>query len=1037
MTKHNGLITIFARHPVAANLLMLLIFLVGAFSLYKINTQLLPTFGLKFVTVSVAWPGATATDIERSITVPLEQELRNVDNLKELRSISRDGYTSIILEMQQNVDMGLALDQAKEEVALVRNLPQDSEPPIIMRVINFEPIARLLITSPGSITELRPIVRQFERQLLDRGIGKIEITGLPDQEIAIQVPTQKLAELQLSLNQIGELVRARSVDQPAGRVGGAAASKQLRSPGKIRTLKGFNDLPILTDVTGRLIRLGDIAVIEKRPREDEVLVKYQGKPAVQMQLFRGESASALKAADILNKWLAEIKPTLSQGIHIQVFEENWQYIKDRINLLIKNGLTGFGLILIVLFFFLNRKVAFWVAMGIPISIFAAIGALYLIGGSINMVSLFAFIMTLGIIVDDTIVVGEEALTQMQAGIEPKMAIENAAYRMLPPIMASSLTTISAFIPLMLVRDIIGEILLDIPLVVICVIAASLLECFYVLPGHLRRSFKRYNDNNKHHPIRSKIDSSFARFRDVRFRKYVDVAIRARWLTLSFAAAFFLISIGLIFSGRINFTFFPSPDIATLQANIQFSAGTPSSHVKAFLQRVETALHKTDKQLSEAGQSLIITSLSVENQAAVHPSEAAGSRGSEFAHVLVELTQPDDREVRNKTFIQTWYDNVKIPPGVENFTITTPRTGPPGEDIDVQLTSNNVKNLKLAALDLQDVLRRFQGVTSIKDDMPFGQEQLIYALKPQAKALGLTIDGVGEQLRSAFSGKIVQIFHEPNEEIEVRVMLPDRESDELQILEQLPIITPDGKRVLLNNVVDLKAESSLNILRHSNTELTAHVTAEVNPQITNANKIITQLKNDIVPGLIEKYGVKVTYRGRAEEQQETLTDMKYGLMLALVLIYIILAWVFASYGLPILIMLAIPLGLTGAILGHLIMGIDLTVLSLFGFFGLSGIVINDSIILVRRYMELRESDLNVHDAIVEASCQRLRPVLLTSLTTIAGLTPLLFERSLQAQFLIPMAVSIAFGLAYATVLILIVIPALLSIFEKFRSYRFVS
>lgn len=1025
-----SLISLFARHRVAANLLMVLLILLGLWSLSRINTQFLPTFKLTYINVNVAWPSATAFDIEQSIIIPLEKELRDVDELKEISSVSREGYGTISLEFNQDADMAHALEQVKERVALVRNLPQDSEPPIIQRIIRYEPIARIIITAPYDLAELRPLVHQFERELLDRGIAKIDVTGLPEQEIAIQVPIDQLLKLNLSLDQIADLIRNRSADLPAGDIGSAEVAKQLRSPGQIRKVEMFDQLPLITDAQGRLIRLGDVAIIEQRPQDQSVLVSYQNKPAVQMQLLRSETSSALGSANILTKWLAQVRPELSKGIQLHVFDENWHYIKQRIDLLIRNGITGFVLILLVLFLFLNRNVAFWVAMGIPISILTALAVLYATGGSINMVSLFAFIMTLGIIVDDTIVVGEETLSLIQSGTSPGDAVELGAKRMLPPIMASSLTTIAAFIPLMLIQDVIGKILIDIPFVVICVILASLVESFLILPGHLRHSFRRsMRESPKQHPWRKKIDEKFFHFRDHFFRRVVLFAEKNHWLVISSALALFIITMGLVFSGKVNFTFFPSPDGSTLRANVEFVAGTPESTIKQFLQQVEQGLHQADQQLTKNAKSIVLTTIAVQNQLAADRSRSLGSSGEEYAHVLVELSQPDDREVRNDALIKQWYQNVRIPPAVESFTITAPRAGPPGQDIDVALTADNPQRLKQAAINLTQVLSQYNGVSSVKDDLPFGQEQLIFQLKPQAQTLGLTLESVGQQLRAALSGKIVQIVNEPNEEIEVRVLLPDVERDQLQTLEQLPIITPQGNSVPLDNVITIDSEQSLSVLKHTNTLLTARVSAEVNPNVANANKIIEQLKQTIIPTLQQEYGVNATFKGRAEEQQKTLTDMKYGLILALVLIYIILAWVFSSYFLPILILLAIPLGLTGAVLGHWLMGIDLTVLSLFGFFGLSGIVINDSIILVRRYLELCKEQELKGQAIVDASCQRLRPVLLTSLTTIVGLLPLLFERSLQAQFLIPMAVSLAFGLAYATILVLIVVPALLSIYHR--------
>ena len=487
----------------------------------------------------------------------------------------------------------------------------------------------------------------------------------------------------------------------------------------------------------------------------------------------------------------------------------------------------------------------------------------------------------------------------------------------------------------------------------------------------------------------------------------------------------------MFGGHINFSFFPAPEGNNIYANVEFGAGTPTEKIDAFLQHLNQTLRETEKEFKKNGDDVLKIAVTYHNRNATRDREQI-NYGEQYGAVAIELISTEKREIGNKAFIEAWRKRVQLPAGIENFTITSPRGGPPGKDIDIVFSNTNIRDLKKASLDLQHALSAFAGVSDIKDNTPFAQEQLIYSLTPVGKTIGLTIQSVGRQLRAAFNGEIAQIYHEPNEEIEVTVMLPPKERYSIATLEHLPIVTQGNEVVPLGTVVQLRHHRSPDVLRHTDTKLTTHVTAEVDLNITNANKVISKLDKTTIPSLIEKYNVHVKYEGKAEEQQETFDDMKYGLLLGLSLIYIILAWVFSSYGWPILIMIAIPMGLTGAILGHFFMGLDLTILSLFGLFGLSGIVVNDSIILMNEYRHLRHAGFEVQEAIIEASCRRLRAVALTSLTTIAGLTPLLFERSLQAQFLIPMATSIAFGLAYATILILLVVPAMLSLYEKRRT-----
>lgn len=1033
MSKHQGIISHFARHRVAANLLMLLLLIVGAFSLYKLNTQFLPTIDLNFITVSAAWPGASANDVETSVINPVEKELRDLDSVKEIKSVAREGSATITIEFVQGADMPYALDQVNDRIAAIRNLPQDLKTPIISRTQFYEPIVKLLLIGGKDVNELRQRAYFYERQLLDRGVSKINITGLPNEEIAIQIPAAKLAELHLSLDKVAQIIRQRSQDVPSGTIGKYESGRQLRATNKRRTEQEFSELPVITDNKGQLVRLSDIATITRRALDNEVTLSHHGQPAVQLDLLRPNNANALKAAKIYQEWLKEIKPTLPKGLKIVAYDQRWTFIKQRIDLLLKNGLGGFILINIILFIMLNRRIAFWVSMGIPISLLAAMSILLLAGGSINMISMFAFIMTLGIIVDDTIVVAEEALTQMTEGKEVINAIEIGAHKMLPPIAASSLTTIAAFLPLMFISAIMGKVLFEIPLVVICVIIASLVECFLVLPGHLHHSLKKSPPNEGNpHSVRKLINEKFNHFKNNFFKKTVSLAVENYATTLSIASALFLISVGLVATNRINFSFFPQPESKTVYANIEFYAGTPASKIASFTNSVENALKKTNTELSKKDKPVVEESVLIKNKLTASREEAIFSRGEEFATIFVELTEPDDRKITNKEFIQTWKKHLTIPPEVENFSVSSPRVGPPGEDIDIKISGTDWVKLKAAAEELKKEIERFPGASEARDNLPFGQEQIIFDISTEGKALGLTTESVGKQLRAAFNGEIVQIFHEPSEEVEVRVVLPDEERYRLKIMESLPILTPAGLTIPLPNAINTHYKRSLNILRHTNTLPTVHVTAEVDNSMANANNILNQLQGNVLPNLEKKYGVIIQLKGTSEEQALTLQDMKIGAAIALVLIYIILAWVFNSYTLPSLIMLTIPFGLTGAILGHLIMGLDLTILSLFGVFGLSGIVINDSIILVNRYIQIRHEFENVNDAIIESSCQRLRAVLLTSLTTIAGLTPLLFETSIQAQILIPMAVSISFGLMLSTVLILVVVPSLLVAHQKLRN-----
>jgi multidrug efflux pump subunit AcrB len=1019
-----SLLGVFARHRVAANLLMAMMILSGLVALQKLNVQFFPNFELDRITVNTTWSGASAEDIETGVTVPLEQRLRSINRLKEMWSTSATGSSGIALEFDEKSDMTIALEEVKKQVDDFTNIPEDAENIKVSQILHYESVARLLISGTTQIDELRQLARQFERELLAAGIDKIDIRGLPKQQLKIEIGAEQIQRLGIGLDQLAADINAESRDLPAGLIGEEDGAREIRSKNQRRSPQDFASLEIVSEADKRIL-LGDIAQIRRDHSPSSPTISVRGQNAVVLVLRRNETGDSLKSAEILQNWLEQTRLQLPPSIKIEVFNERWQLIKQRILLLLKNGTGGLALVLIILYLFLSARVAFWVAVGIPVSFMATLAVLYLVGGSINMISLFALIMALGIIVDDAIVVGEDAQAHIDIGEDPLMASEGGARRMLAPVLASSLTTIAAFLPLMLIGGQMGSIMMAIPVVIVCVIIASLIESFLILPGHLRQAFAKVR-GIKQSRLRKKLDRGFNRLRDFWFRRLVRLAIEFRWTTIAIAIGFFIFAAGLFVGGKIGWQFFPSPESTTVYANVRFVSGTASEKVDHFLEELEQQLINTIEDLDETVVSTYYT---------VHASSVGSGRainGERVGAIYVELLGSDQRETDNSSFIQNWRERVKVPPGVENFQITSRRVGPSRRELNLRITGSNPQNLKAAALDLAQTLESISGVTAIDDDMPYGREQLIYALSPAGKALGLSITDIGKQLRAAYDGIVLQRFQQGADEVEVRLQLPDVEQRRLDSLLYLPIKLPNGNFVALESVAEWRSAQGFEALRHFNGRLSVDVTADVNAAINNTAEIVSNLSHSTLPELESRYGIKISVEGRSASQRETFADMRLGAMIALILMYLVLAWVFSSYGWPFLVMLAIPLGLTGAVLGHWIMGMNLTILSMFGFFGLSGIVVNDSIILVVFYRQIRDSGKPFDAALEDAACQRLRAVLLTSLTTIAGLTPLLFETSRQAQFLIPMAVSIAFGLAFATILILLVLPAMLSIYEDARA-----
>ncbi|MAR90820.1 MAG: acriflavin resistance protein [Pseudomonadales bacterium] len=1025
MSEPKGIIATFATHRVASNLLMFLFILCGLWSLRQINTQFFPSFELEYITIAVPWSGASAEDVERSIIIPMEQELKTITEIKQMTSSSSAGSGSITLELEEGVDVGKVLDRVKQRVESIRNLPAEAERPVIQQVEAFHPIANLVIMGSESMPELTQLARQFEQELLARGIRKINFVGLPAEEIAIKVPSARLHETGLSLTDIANRVRQNSTDLPAGTAAKSEVTKQVRSLSQQRTVQGFEEMPLYTDSAGRLLRVGDIARVERRPQEEEPYITVDGQPAVELLLLRTAAEDTLDTARIFTQWLEDVRPRLPEGVSIRVYNERWKHLRDRIYLLLENGVSGLVLVIATLFLFLNVRVAFWVTVGIPVSFLATLAVLYLSGGTINMISLFALIMALGIIVDDAIVVGEDTLTHLEMGESAERAAVGGARRMFAPVLASSMTTIAAFLPLTMIHGTMGKLALDLPTVIICVIIASVVECFLILPGHLNHSLRRMK-NKPPGRFKAGFDRRFVAFRERRLRPAVDLAIRNKGSVVTLGLCAFVLMVSLVASGFIKTTFFPAVDGNEIRANVEFHPGTTQAEVNAFLDHLEATLQATRQEVkAETGVDVLNALVTYHGRSFFNATGREVSR--ESGALLIDLVS-GRRPITNAEFIRRWRQRIQEPPGLDRFAILQREAGPAGKPIAIRLIGEDVETLKQASLELQRALAEYRGVSNIDDDLPWGDEQLIYNLTPTGRRLGLDTATIGGQLRAAFDGHLAQIFHEEDTEIEVRVTLPDREREATRTLENFPVTLPGGGTVPLSEVVYFESRQGIEKLNHTDGQLNVTVSADLNDQIANANEIFADLNAGLLPELQRRYGIGLGLEGKAKDQQETLDDMKLGMMIGLALIFIVLAWVFSSYLWPVAVMAAIPLGLTGSILGHLLMNQDLSMFSLMGLFGLSGIVVNDSIVLITFFAQLRSRGMPVHEAIVEAICARFRAVVLTSLTTIAGLLPILFETSLQAQFLIPMAISIVFGLAYGTFLILFFVPAIITYLE---------
>ncbi len=1012
-----GILGLFVRHPTASNLLMILIIVLGLFATSRLNTQFFPTLEIPAITVTVQWSGASAKDVEENIIDALDPELRFLDDVEKITGIAREGVAVFNIEFFSGADMQKAQSDVEQAVAGVTTLPDAVEEPEIRRVTFYEPVAKIAISGPFSERVLKDYAKQIRDGLLNAGIDRVSFTGARDEEIWATIPEAELRRLGLSVQDVATRLREETRDLPSGTVEGEA-EVQLRTLADRRTPEQVAQIEVKSDRSGNKVLLGDIANVEPRFDDDAIIGLHNGGRAILLQVQRAVTADTLKTMEKMKAYLERALPTLPESLTTKVYDIRGEYVTQRLGILINNGLQGLVLVLMVLFLFLNMRIAFWVAAGIPVAFLATLTVMFLSGQSINMISMFALIMMLGIIVDDAIVVGEETATRQAMGDDKMEAAEIGAKRMVMPVTAATLTTAAAFLPMFLISGRIGDVMVAIPLVAVAVLLASLIESFLILPGHLSHGFGGGRLNRPPSAFRRTFDRGFDRFRAGPFLSLVRLAYGWRYTTLAMTIGATIISIGLISGGRVDFQFFPSPESENISAEVEFAAGTPEAERISALKRVEDTLKEAETALTNGEGGLVITSFTTLGQAGRTQSDT-------IAEVAVQLTPSEARTIRTRTIMDAWRESLPQIPGIQRATINTERVGPPGRDIDVRLQDAPIDDLKQASERVKAALAGYPGVSAISDDMPYGKRELVVELTPRGLALGFTAETVGTQLRNAFDGAIATRFPRGDEEITLRVRRMQIGEGE-QALDSLYLRAPDGSFVPFPEVASMRETTGFSIIQRIDGKRTVTVTGDIDADVNSVGNVVSLLRQEVLPGLVEEFGVSYEFGGRQDDQQQSFADLQLGGLVALTLIYVILAYVFGSYVRPLAVMAIIPFGLIGAIAGHYVMGFPLTIISLIGLLGLTGILVNDSIILVTRLNERLKHGEPLDIAAVGASFDRFRAVLLTSLTTIGGLTPLMFETSRQAQFLIPMAITLVFGLAAATFLVLILVPCLMGV-----------
>ncbi len=1037
--KESGFLKFFVEHKTAANIIMILMIVVGLLSIGRLNKQFFPDFDVEIVAVTIDWPGATAQEIDKNIVQLLEPELRPISGVKKVTSKSIEGNARTQVEFVYGHDMQKGRTDIETAVSRI-NFPDKAEKPKIILGEFFDTVTRIVLSGELPLSELRIKSKKLKEKLLNSGVDKVDILGLPEEEILIEISQIEVAKLKLSLNEISNLIKSETQDVSGGSF--ADGSLRVRTIGEKRLVETFKKLELKNSSSGARILLGDIAKIKSSIKKRSILKFIDGKPAVEIWVRRSKTSDAIKVSENVNEVITNSQDIIGKQIKIQTYNTAANLIEERISLLVNNGLSGLCIVLAVLFLFLSRNTAIWVAFGIPIAFLATFGVMLVSGQTINMISLFGLIMALGIVVDDAIVVGEHSsYLKNKRKLDHNKAPVVAATRMSMPVISAMLTTVAAFIPLFMVKGVIGEIIAAIPWVVCAVLVASLIECFLVLPAHLAHYDRSSKDQGR---FRQWFDEKFNAFQEGVFRKFVIATFNYRYITFMTVVGMFIISIGMMSGGRVLFSFFPTPEADIVIANFKMHSGTTKTQTIKMLDNLKVGLDKTASEFLSSPDLIQFKMSTIGTRTSFSNDSTPSSIGSDLlGSMVVELKTADKREIRTKDFISAWRKNIINEPGLDNLTIRAPSGGPPGRDLDVRFQGDDLKTLKLASNQLINIARNIPGVSSLSDNLEFGIQEKNLRLSEKGQSLGFSIIGLGEQVRSAINGSIISLFPKGDEEVTVRLKLSEDEQN-TDMINDLRIISPRGSSFKLQEIAIINETLPFASINRTNGFREVTISGDLFPEMMNTAQARNFLIEQGLPEIAQKYNLSYRFDGNDLEQKDTVADMGTGSIIGLLLIYFILAWVFKSWLRPFSIMIMIPFAFIGAVLGHYLLGLTMSILSMFALLALAGIVVNNSIILVstieRRLDDLRNQEsreLNdneiINEAIINGVVDRLRPVLLTSLTTIGGLSALMFETSLQAQFLIPMAATIVFGLGVTAFLVLVIVPSMMGISNDFSNF----
>ena len=1038
----------FILNTVAANLLMVFIIIAGIFTLSRLRMEVFPDITIPIINVSVVYPGASPEDIEESICVKVEEQVQGINGLKRITSSSNEGYGSINIEVENGYDIDEVKDEVKSQVDAITSFPDDAEKPTIRSFDGQPEVITIAVhghVDEASLLDIAEKVRDEVSELPNITQTRL---GKKPREISIEISENTLQKYGISFDYVANKIRTSSMDVPGGAIETYDGEILIRSKGQAYTGEEFGIIPVLSLADGSTVFLRDIAEIVDGFQDVEYDIKFNSEPALLIRVYRTGEQNALDIADAVHGYIKNKNPVMPPGVSLTTMKDESVILRGRIELLTENAYLGLGLVLIVLALFLKPKLAAWVSLGIPISFMGGFWLLPLFDVSINMISLFTFILVLGIVVDDAIVVGENIHIYLKRGLSGVDAALEGAYQVAKPVIFAVLTTMVTFSPMILVEGALGKIWKIIPVVTILVLMFSLIESLTILPAHL--AHMKINEAKKKNrfsqwwsDIQMGIHNWLQGFIKNKYTPVLELALKNRGNTVAIAISIFILTVGLVASGFIRFNFFPPLEADIVIAGVEYPEGTPVSLTKVGLDQIEKSAYKLKDSLEVLypENTIFINMVSTAGDQPIKTQSARGPGnldatffGSHLAECVIELAPGEERPISTVEISKIWRELTGPIPGVKQVTFDSDlfTTGAP---IEIQLSSVNREDLKAVTNSLKDKLQTYAGVFDIKDSFSAGKDEIKLNLLPEAQNYGITMASLARQVRQAFYGDEVQRVQRGRDEVKVFLRYPKDERVSLNNLEQMNVRVGNNVEVPLGQVAQGELSSGYSTITRTDRKRSISITADVDLSEANANEILAKFESEhIVPILLDYPSVNYSFEGEQREQRDTLSSLFKNFALALFVVYVLLAVPFKSYLQPLIIMSAIPFGFTGAVIGHIIMGMNLAVLSIIGIVALSGVVVNDSLVMVdfiNRYK--RDDGKTSLEAALAAGPRRFRPILLTSITTFVGLFPLLIEKSVQAQFLIPMAISLAYGVLFATLITLILVPTSYLIIEDIKDF----